>query len=137
MLLSSFLLSGCGGHLVAAFIPPSDWQGDKIDTSRISEIVVGKTTREEIHTIFGMPKDISNREEMHKSLGIPKDNTEPTSKYYHYGIARTKTVGDLLTGVSAKGEAKTVLMIMFDEEGIVTEFLGPDPGVEEILQQMP
>ena len=137
LLLSSFLLSGCGGYIIAPFIPPSDWQGDKIDISRISEIVVGKTTREEIDTIFGMPEDVSKREGMHAALGIPKDDTEPASENYYYSILRTKVVGDILAGVAIKPEVKTVLMVLFDDEGIVTSFTGPDPGVEEILQEMP
>ena len=114
---------GCLGYLGAAMVGPGNWEVDEIDVSRISEIVVGETTRDEVEAKFGIPNG---------RLRYPTLNPN----VYSYRISRTSPAGDIVWGIKMKQEGKTLLTVMFNDDDVVFYVSGPELGAVELLEKL-
>jgi outer membrane protein assembly factor BamE (lipoprotein component of BamABCDE complex) len=120
--------AGCMGYLAAAIAGPGKWEVDRIDVSRISEIVVGETTREQIEAMFGVP-NFTHRYSTDKHL---KDYV---ADMYIYQISRMSYKGDIVWGLGGKSDNKRLLAVNFKAD-VVTLFMGPEPGAVELLEKL-
>jgi len=121
--------SGCGAKFISwAKLGPFYMWDDRIDVSRISEIIVGETTREQIEAMFGVPGKTlrtSNNEFFKKMY----------TKHYIYLISPYDLRGDSLRGSRAARANKRLLAVTFKDD-VVIRFKGPEPGAVELLKQM-
>ena len=108
--------AGCLGYL-----DYSKWKGSiDFDASRISEIVVGKTTRGQIEAMFGKPRSTFGR------------------SIYMYFLTRFHAKRDIIimSGSRSTVESKRLLYVMFLDGDIVRAVSSPEPGAIEILEQL-
>ena len=97
----------------------TSWNGDYRfkGISRISDIEVGKTTRQDIEAIFGKP------------------SARMSTTSYSYSISRTRatTFPGFLLPTEVNSETKRLLTVTFNENDVVTFVLGPEDGAIELL----
>jgi len=121
--------SGCAEYISRAkSYGPSYMADDRIDVSRISEIIVGEITREQIEAMFGVPGKTlrTSNSELLKEI---------YTKNYVYFISPYDPRADSLRGVIAVSGTKCLLYVKFKDD-VVIMFKGPVPGAVELLKQM-
>lgn len=88
--------------------------GQKIESSAVSKIVKGTTTRDELISLFGQP---------YQSVVLPDGGRTLYFIYYRASVGSGfKPFGQILSGKNASAAANPNLTVVLDKAGIVTDF---------------
>lgn len=120
--------SGCMEFIDIAKSGPNYLVDDRIDVSRISEIIVGETTREQIEAMFGVPDSTLRHLNNELTKKMFTDN-------YMYSISRSNPRGDSIWGARPPLYTMRLLLVRFKDD-VVISIAGPEPGAVELLKQL-